>query len=96
MGVAGCPAGRVCVSLTLASRPETTGNPGLLFGGCISGVIAGHTCQAFAEHGLLTPRKILKAGYGTIWSIPSCVRVAMCATTAASRPFRSCTTANGY
>lgn len=33
----------------------------LLFGGHISESIAGHTYQAFAAHGLLTPRKILGA-----------------------------------
>jgi hypothetical protein len=35
----------------------------LLFGGRISETIARHTYQAFAEHGLLTPRKILNAGW---------------------------------
>lgn len=34
----------------------------LLYGGRISETIAQHTYQAFAEHGLLTPRKILNAG----------------------------------
>jgi hypothetical protein len=35
----------------------------LLFGGHISETIAAHTYQAFAAHGLLTPRKILAAGW---------------------------------
>jgi hypothetical protein len=35
----------------------------LLFGGRISETIARHTYQAFAEHGLLTPRNILNAGW---------------------------------
>lgn len=35
----------------------------LLFGGRISGIIAKHTYHAFAEHDLLTPGKILKAGW---------------------------------
>ncbi|MEN8175480.1 MAG: hypothetical protein ABFS23_06935 [Pseudomonadota bacterium] len=35
----------------------------LLFGGHISETIATHTYQAFAEHGLLTPRRILAAGW---------------------------------
>lgn len=36
----------------------------LLFGGHISETIAGNTYQAFAAHGLLTPHKILGAGWG--------------------------------
>jgi hypothetical protein len=35
----------------------------LLFGGHISETIASHTYRAFAAHGLLTPRKILAAGW---------------------------------
>jgi hypothetical protein len=35
----------------------------LLFGGHISETIASHTYQAFATHGLLTPTKILAAGW---------------------------------
>jgi hypothetical protein len=35
----------------------------LLFGGHISETIADHTYQAFAAHGLLTPRKIVGAGW---------------------------------
>lgn len=35
----------------------------LLFGGRISETIARHTYEAFAAHGLLTPRKILNAGW---------------------------------
>lgn len=35
----------------------------LLFGGHISETIAVHTYQAFAKHGLLTPQKILGAGW---------------------------------
>lgn len=40
----------------------------LLFGGHISEIIAAHTYQAFAAHGLLTPRKILGAGWGYLVS----------------------------
>ncbi len=36
----------------------------LLFGGHISETIAAHTYQAFVAHGLLTPRKVLGAGWG--------------------------------
>lgn len=35
----------------------------LLFGGRITEIIAKHTYQAFVRHGLLTPRKILAAGW---------------------------------
>jgi hypothetical protein len=35
----------------------------LLFGGHISETIASHTYQAFAAHGLLTPQKIVAAGW---------------------------------
>lgn len=35
----------------------------LLYGGHISETIAAHTYQAFAKHALLTPRKILEAGW---------------------------------
>lgn len=40
----------------------------LLFGGHISETIATHTYQAFAAHGLLTPRKILRAGWNYLVS----------------------------